>query len=165
MLCEKPVAVSLADAARLVEQVRASSLVLQVGFKNRFSPLVLALRRLIEDGRLGEPLLIRIGAFDEAYRPADGLHTERIRGFLARGAPVVHEGGHWADLLNWLLGPPVAVSATAHRSQAVVPGARTTTVLRSSTRTGRSPSSRSAGGSRTSSPARCRSTVPAAPSS
>jgi predicted dehydrogenase len=121
VLCEKPLAVTLADADLLVAQVQATSLVLQVGFKNRFSPLVLALRRLIDDGRLGEPLLFRIAAFDETYGPADELHTARIRGFLAKGAPVIHEGGHWADLLNWLLGPPVAVSATSHRSQPSFP--------------------------------------------
>ncbi len=121
VLCEKPVAVSLDEADRLVELVEATGLVLQVGFKNRFSPLVQGLRRLVRDGRLGEPLLIRIGAFDEAYRPADELHTERIHSFLTEGPPVVHDGAHWVDLLNWLLGPPVAVSATAHRSQASFP--------------------------------------------
>lgn len=122
VLCEKPIAVSLDEADRLVEQVEATDLVLQVGFKNRFSPLVQGLRRLVTDGRLGEPLLVRIGSFDEAYRPADRLHTERIQSFLEAGPPVVHDGAHAADMLNWLLGSPTAVSATAYRSRPSFPG-------------------------------------------
>jgi myo-inositol 2-dehydrogenase/D-chiro-inositol 1-dehydrogenase len=117
VLCEKPIAVTLEAADELVEQVEATDRIFQVGFKNRFSPLTQGLRRLVEDGRLGRPLLVRIGAFDEAYRPADELHTGRIRGFLEQGPPVVHDGAHAADLLNWLLGPPTTVSATSHRSQ------------------------------------------------
>ena len=121
VLCEKPIAVSLAEADGLVEQVEATSLVFQVGFKNRFSPLVQRLHRLVTDGRLGEPLLIRIGSFDEAYMPSDELHTDRIQSFLEEGPPVVHDGAHAADMLNWLLGPPSSVSATAHRSRPSFP--------------------------------------------
>lgn len=116
VLCEKPVAVSLTEAERLVGNAAGSDRVLQVGFKNRFSPLVEALRDLVADGRLGSPLAIRIGSFDEAYVPADTLHTERIRGFLEHGPPVVHEGAHAADLLGWLLGPPARVTASCVRS-------------------------------------------------
>jgi myo-inositol 2-dehydrogenase/D-chiro-inositol 1-dehydrogenase len=121
VLCEKPIAVTLETAEELVEQVEATGLVFQVGFKNRFSPLTQGLRRLVANGRLGEPLLIRIGAFDEAYRPTDELHTSRIRGFLAQGPPIVHDGAHAADLLNWLLGPPTMVSATSHRNRPSFP--------------------------------------------
>ena len=121
VLCEKPIAVTLEAADELVEHVQATHRVFQVGFKNRFSPLTQGLRRLVEEGRLGQPLLVRIGAFDEAYRPADELHTGRIRGFLEQGPPVVHDGAHAADLLNWLLGPPITVSANSHRSQPAFP--------------------------------------------
>lgn len=116
VLCEKPVAVSLEAADRLVERAATSGRVLQVGFKNRFSPLVEALRNLVAGDRLGRPLAVRIGTFDETYRPDDALHTERIRGFLEHGSPVVHDGAHAADLLGWLLGPPVRVTASALRS-------------------------------------------------
>lgn len=121
VLCEKPVAVSLDAADRLVERAAASDRVLQVGFKNRFSPLVEALRDLVAGERLGRPLAVRIGTFDEAYRPDDTLHTERIRGFLEHGPPIVHDGAHAADLLGWLLGPPVRVTASALRSDASFP--------------------------------------------
>ena len=121
VLCEKPVAVSLPAADDLVERAAASGRVLQVGFKNRFSPLVEALRGLVVEGRLGDPLVVRIGSFDEAYRPHDTLHFERIRGFLHHGPPVVHDGAHAADLLCWLLGPAAHVAASALRSDPSFP--------------------------------------------
>lgn len=121
VLCEKPLAVSLAAADRLVERAAASGRVLQVGFKNRFSPLVEALRELVVGGRLGRPIVVRIGSFDETYRPNDTLHTKRIRGFLEHGPPVVHDGAHAADLLGWLLGPPDRVTASALRSDPAFP--------------------------------------------
>jgi predicted dehydrogenase len=121
VLCEKPVAVSRDAADALVEQAAASGRILQVGFKNRFSPLVRELRARVVDGRLGSPLVVRIGSFDEAYDAADELHTERIRGFLEHGPPVVHEGSHAADLLGWMLGPPRRVTASAVRSRREFP--------------------------------------------
>jgi predicted dehydrogenase len=121
VLCEKPVAVSLDAADDLVTHAAGSDRILQVGFKNRFSPLVSELRARVKAGRLGGPLIVRIGAFDEQYDPADTLHTERIRAFMEHGPPVVHEGAHAADLLGWILGPPVRVTASAVRSRPEFP--------------------------------------------
>ena len=105
----------------MVEAALGTTAVLQVGFKNRFAPLVQRLRAWVRDGRLGSPLAVRIGAFDERYDPTDGVHTARIQGFLEHGPPVVHEGAHSADLLLWLLGPVARVQATALRSRPEFP--------------------------------------------
>jgi myo-inositol 2-dehydrogenase/D-chiro-inositol 1-dehydrogenase len=121
VLCEKPVAVTLEAADELVARAAASDRVLQVGFKNRFSPLTQELRTRVTEGRLGGPLIVRIAAFDEAYDPRDTSHSERIRLFLEHGPPVVHEGAHAADLLGWMLGPPVRVWASAVRSRPEFP--------------------------------------------
>jgi myo-inositol 2-dehydrogenase/D-chiro-inositol 1-dehydrogenase len=121
VLCEKPVAVTLAAADELVERAAAADRILQVGFKNRFAPLTQELRTRVKEGRLGGPLVVRIAAFDEEYNPNDTLHTERIRLFLEHGPPVVHEGAHAADLLGWMLGPPVRVTASSVRSRPEFP--------------------------------------------
>ncbi len=121
VLCEKPVAVTLNAAEKLALRAASSGPILQVGFKNRFSPLTREVQARVAEGRLGTPLIVRIGAFDEAYDPNDTEHTDRIRGFLEHGPPVVHEGAHAADLLGWLLGPPVRVTAAAVRSRPEFP--------------------------------------------
>jgi len=121
VLCEKPVAVTLGAADKLLEQEAASDRILQVGFKNRFAPLMQELRARVKEGRLGGPLIVRIAAFDEQYVPSDTLHTERIQLFLEHGPPVVHEGAHAADLLGWMLGEPLRVTASAVRSRPEFP--------------------------------------------
>ena len=117
VLCEKPIATRIEDAEDIVAAVDRSDQVLQVGFKNRFSPLVRTMRRWIEEGRIGQPIIARIAVFDEAFTPEDHEHTARIQGFLEHGPPVVHEGSHQIDLLNWMFATPnrvTAVSATTN---------------------------------------------------
>lgn len=118
VLVEKPMAVDLAGAEQVRAAVHGSDRIVQIGFKNRFSPLVRAVRRWVEQGRLGTPVAYTLGGFDERYDPADILHTERIAHFLAHGPSFVHEGAHFADYLAYLTGAvPVAVQAVGVRSR------------------------------------------------
>jgi myo-inositol 2-dehydrogenase/D-chiro-inositol 1-dehydrogenase len=59
VFCEKPMALSLADADRAIDAARAAGVVLQVGFNRRFAPDWQAARALLDDGRLGTPRLLR----------------------------------------------------------------------------------------------------------
>jgi predicted dehydrogenase len=120
VLCEKPMAVD-AFAARAVHEaaVRSDALV-QVGFTNRFSPLVEELRARVAD--LGTPLVYALGAYDERYDPADTRHLERITAFLAAGPAFVHEGAHLTDYVRYLgAGRPRRVSAAGVRSRPEFP--------------------------------------------
>lgn len=117
VLCEKPLGTELAEADAVVAAaLRPGAPLLQVGFKNRFAPLVMTLHERVKMQWFGQPLLVRISSFDEHYAPTDHLHTERIRGFLRTGPPVVHEGAHATDLLGWLLGPPTEIQGVAFQS-------------------------------------------------
>lgn len=71
VFCEKPMALSLADADRVIDAVRAAGVVLQVGFNRRFAPDWRAARALLEAGQLGTPRQLRSltrdpGGFDPA---------------------------------------------------------------------------------------------------
>lgn len=83
VFCEKPMAVTLADADRAIDAVRAAGVVLQVGFNRRFAADWQAARALIEDGRLGTPRLLRSltrdpGGFDPARVPPDTIFLETL---------------------------------------------------------------------------------------
>lgn len=121
VLCEKPIATTITDADAVVEAVDRTGNVLQVGFKNRFSPLVQPLAAWVRDGRLGWPLVVRVASFDERYDPSDTVHTNRIRGFMEHGPPVVHEGSHSVDLVHWMVGLPATVTATSAQSDPSFP--------------------------------------------
>lgn len=59
-LVEKPLAVTVDDAAAIVErEVRTGQRLLQVGFMRHFDPEHVAVRRVISSGGIGRPLLFR----------------------------------------------------------------------------------------------------------
>lgn len=122
VLCEKPMAVDFAVAQKVAQATAASVQVVQIGFKNRFSPLVRAVRRWIETGKLGSPVAFTVGGFDEAYDPNNLEHTNRISHFLQEAPAFVHDGAHYADYLAYLTAStPVRIRATGITSRSALP--------------------------------------------
>lgn len=83
VFCEKPMALSLADADRAIDAARAAGVVLQVGFNRRFAPDWAAARALLDDGRLGTPRLLRSvtrdpGGFDPARVAPNTIFLETL---------------------------------------------------------------------------------------
>ncbi|PZF84230.1 Gfo/Idh/MocA family protein [Jiangella anatolica] len=118
VLCEKPMAVDVASAQRVHDAASASGWIVQIGLKNRFSPLVRAARQWLDDGLIGSPVVYTLGGYDERYDAADTVHVGRIQDFLAHGPSYLHEGAHFADYVAYLNdAAPVAVRAAGLRSQ------------------------------------------------
>lgn len=102
VLCEKPMALSMAEATDVARVAADHQSVVQVGFKNRFSPLVRSLRSWIAEGRLGAPLLFVMSAWDERFDPADMVHFRRIQGWPRHGSVTLHESCHMVDYVSFL---------------------------------------------------------------
>jgi predicted dehydrogenase len=67
VLCEKPIAVSVAEADSMIEVCRASEVLLGVVFQQRTEPSRRTMKRLIDRGVLGE--LYRVSMTVSYYRP------------------------------------------------------------------------------------------------
>ena len=83
VFCEKPMAITLADADRVINAARAAGVVLQVGFNRRFAADWAAARALLDDGRLGTPRLLRSvtrdpGGFDPARVAPNTIFLETL---------------------------------------------------------------------------------------
>jgi myo-inositol 2-dehydrogenase/D-chiro-inositol 1-dehydrogenase len=83
VFCEKPGALTSSDLDRALAAVQASGVVLQIGFNRRFAPDWAAARRLIDDGTLGTPRLLRSvtrdpGGFDPARVAPDTIFNETL---------------------------------------------------------------------------------------
>jgi myo-inositol 2-dehydrogenase/D-chiro-inositol 1-dehydrogenase len=100
VLSEKPMAVTLAEAANVRTAVRSSGRVYQIGFILRYYPLYRRLKALAP--RVGTPRSVRIAVVEEAYNPSDTEHLARIGGTLAAVSAMAHDGAHLADMLLWL---------------------------------------------------------------
>ena len=107
-LVEKPLAASGAEASALINLATERDLVLMCGHTFLFSPPVRAVRKLIDDGELGELYFV------SSSRVNLGLHQ--------RDVSVVWDlGPHdFSILLYWLGAPPSTIRATGRDS--IVPG-------------------------------------------
>ncbi len=84
ILCEKPIAVTLPAADRMVDAADRVDAVLMVGHQRRYEPRYRLARRLIAEGALGEVL---------------DIHG-------AAGGDLLTDGTHLVDLARFLLGDP-----------------------------------------------------------
>jgi len=103
LFLEKPGATTLAGHERLRSAARPG-LVVQVGYQRRFDAAYVEVRRLVEEGAIGQPLVVLATSRDREW-PGDEL-PEHTGGFLLDMA--VHD----YDVARWLLGDdPVEVNA------------------------------------------------------
>jgi myo-inositol 2-dehydrogenase/D-chiro-inositol 1-dehydrogenase len=114
ILCEKPLGLSAADAARAAMKAREADVVLQVGYWRRFVPALGALRERIGAGELGEIIQVCSLQWD-AELPSEAFRAHS-------GGIAVDMGVHEIDQTRWLLGQEFAwVSAAAGPSSAPRP--------------------------------------------
>jgi myo-inositol 2-dehydrogenase/D-chiro-inositol 1-dehydrogenase len=108
VFCEKPMAVTLADADRAIAAAEQAGVVLQVGFNRRFAPGFAAARAAIDAGRIGTPQLLRSLTRDPGPFTAD---PARIPQWTIFFETLIHD----FDTLCWLNpgARPIAVHAFA----------------------------------------------------
>ena len=112
VLCEKPLAGSLADAEAMVAAAQKSDKVTAVGYTYRRSPAVEMIRRELAAGTLGE--LVHFNGHywcDYALDPTSPI-TWRYKGGPGTGA-LADVGSHLLDLSEFVCGPIVEVSGAA----------------------------------------------------
>ncbi|GAA3091392.1 putative dehydrogenase [Kribbella aluminosa] len=115
VIVEKPVDITLAAADRLIAAQRASRLTVSVISQRRFQPPVAQIRAAIDGGALGR---VTSGIAESAFfRPQSYYDGDDWRGTLAvdGGGALMNQGIHALDLLVWMLGRPVRVSAQTGR--------------------------------------------------
>ncbi|MCB0047003.1 MAG: Gfo/Idh/MocA family oxidoreductase [Caldilineaceae bacterium] len=109
VLVEKPIALSLADADRMIETARARNLTLGVVLQNRYNSPMQQVRRLIDQGGLGRLLLG--SATVRWYRP-QSYYEDDWHGTIAMdGGALMNQSIHHIDALQWFMGPVQSVQA------------------------------------------------------
>jgi predicted dehydrogenase len=113
VLCEKPLAREMEEAADLARRAEAAGVVTKMGFCFRYSPALRHLRDLVAAGRVGRPhTLVIVSQNPQFIDPAAPLHwkMERAR---AGGGVFVEYGVHSLDLARWIVGEVREVCANA----------------------------------------------------
>jgi len=110
VLCEKPLADSVAGAERIVAAARRSEAVCTVGFNNRFNPPVQTVLDAREDGSLGEIAHVEAKWLRRCGVPGTGTWFTQRR--LAGGGALIDLGVHVIDLALHLLGDATVVEVS-----------------------------------------------------
>jgi predicted dehydrogenase len=117
ILCEKPMALSVADCDRMVAAAESSSRVLQIGHCIRFWPEYVVTRQLIQGGHHGRPIAASFRRFTAmpAWSPDSWFADDKRSG----GQPLdLHI--HDADYVHHVFGLPAAVSSVADGPQTYI---------------------------------------------
>lgn len=144
---EKPLSRSLEESLKIIETVKRSDRVVQVGMQRRSAESIMKAKKLVEDGLLGQVTLVKPqwhwniakdlnnsplpGKLDwerftgsAKQRPLEPMRFRNWRYFLDyAGGNMTDQGTHLMDVVQWFMksGPPV--SAVAHGYVAKMKGA------------------------------------------
>jgi predicted dehydrogenase len=115
VLCEKPLALSLAEAQRIIEKAATVNVKTMCGFNYRFLPAVRLARDLIQQGKLGRVYMVR-GHYCQESGHDPNRPAEQVR--YAWGARQLGSirglGSHLIDTVRFLVGDAVSVNALLH---------------------------------------------------
>lgn len=128
LVVEKPMALSLADADRMLLACDTAGVKLFVVKQNRFNPPVQKLREAILGGRFGKLFLATTRV--RWCRPQAYYDQAAWRGTWAMdGGVLANQASHHIDLLEWMLGEPVSVFAKGLRALADIEAEDTATAI------------------------------------
>jgi predicted dehydrogenase len=110
VVCEKPLAADYAGALRAADAVREAGVLGAIGFNYRRLPALSLMKRLIDEGRIGQPRLWRgLWLSDEFLDPEVPFDWRFER---RQGASTIADlGAHLIDLARWMVGEIETVSA------------------------------------------------------
>jgi predicted dehydrogenase len=115
VIVEKPIDITLTAADRIRAAEQAHGRIVSVISQRRFQPVAAFIRRSIDEGALGR---VTSGVVESAFfRPQAYYESGDWRGTAAidGGGALMNQGIHALDLLLWMLGTPVSVSARVGR--------------------------------------------------
>lgn len=113
VLCEKPLAVEVAAAERMVDACREAGVLLGAIFQRRYWPAAERIRAAIDNGDIGTPVLGRVDV--TLHRDSSYYTATPWRGKWASdgGGVLITQAIHYVDLLQWYLGEVEWVMAAA----------------------------------------------------
>ena len=111
VLCEKPLDITAARADELIAACAAAGVKLGVFFQDRLRPSIIDIKRMIDDGEIGTPVMI--AGRVRWYRPPEYYSASKWRGTWALdgGGALMNQAIHTVDLVQWMFGPIARVSA------------------------------------------------------
>ena len=110
VLCEKPLAMTVAEGRRMRKAAQNAGKQLVVGFQYRLDPRTQYLKRAFDEGAFGNILFGRVQAMRRRGIPNWGVFGRKE---LSGGGPLIDIGVHVLEMAHYTMGSPQPVSASA----------------------------------------------------
>lgn len=110
VLCEKPLATSVAEAREMFDAARAAGRILMAAQSWRFEATSRAIQRIVAAGDLGDIYYGEATAMRRMGIPTWGVFHQSA---LSHGGALLDIGVHMLDLAVWLMGNPAPVRVSA----------------------------------------------------
>ena len=105
VLCEKPMAMTLAGCESMAEAVRKAGISFMMGYTNRFNSGIGKMKELMEAGEIGDVRYARVFLTTFANDPNEWRGQSETARYWAMSA----SGTHVVDLYRWFFGDPARV--------------------------------------------------------
>ena len=103
VLCEKPMAITVYDCGEMIKEAEKANKRLFVVKQNRYNPPVKAIKKALDENRLGKIYSIQLNCFwnrnAEYYNQSDWKGTVNLD-----GGTLFTQFSHFIDLLYWMFG-------------------------------------------------------------
>jgi len=109
VLCEKPMAISVYDCGEMIKEAEKANRRLFIVKQNRFNPPVAAVKKIIEEGRLGKLYSVQLNCYwnrNPEYYEGSWKGTRDLD-----GGTLYTQFSHFIDLLYWIVGDVKQVHA------------------------------------------------------
>ncbi len=98
VFCEKPMAITLEEAQAMIDAAQEAGVKLQIGFMRRFDPSFMAAREKIQEGAIGEVMIVKSVGRGPGLPPRWACDPQTSNGMLAE------VNSHDFDAIRWLTG-------------------------------------------------------------
>ena len=113
VLCEKPMAMTVAECQRMVNACHDAGVTLMLAYYRNFYPNIVKMKTLMDEGAIGNVVLARInhtGFYDPTRHD---LHSWRVDPKISGGGVLMDLGSHRISLLQYLMGEVESVQGYA----------------------------------------------------
>ena len=103
VLCEKPMCIKVADCGQMIQEAEKANRRLFIVKQNRFNPPVAAVKKLVDENRMGKIYSVQLNCFwnrnSEYFSSSDWKGTKALD-----GGTLYTQFSHFIDLLFYLIG-------------------------------------------------------------
>ena len=105
VLCEKPMAMTVAECDRIIAACRANRVALGVAYYRHFYPVIARIKAVLASGEVGDPVLAQVDAFEQFNPSSDLPRAWLLDPHESGGGPMMDFGCHRLEILLNLFGP------------------------------------------------------------